>query len=108
MLIFSNIVVGYLQNMTRSFFSISLLFFMIFSWNSLAQKQQKLAFEEAKYCQFAFWEGNWKVFNQKGKYINRTTWIKNNNNTISQIWKHVNTKGQSISKVFRGIYKRDV
>lgn len=47
------------------------------------------------------------VTSPKGKYINRITWSKNTDGSVTQVWDILNTEGKIISESFRGIYKKD-
>ncbi|NVJ89886.1 MAG: hypothetical protein HWD82_10685 [Flavobacteriaceae bacterium] len=42
----------------------------------------------------------------KGSYYNRVTWSKNNDGSLTQLWKYINVEGKVISEAFRGIYKK--
>ena len=44
---------------------------------------------------------------EKGNYYNQITWSKNNDNSVTQLWEYRNEKGEIISEVFRGIYKKE-
>ena len=44
------------------------------------------------------------ITSPKGKYINRITWIKNPNGTVTVIWDYVSTEGNIIQQAFKGIY----
>ena len=44
----------------------------------------------------------------KGNYINKITWSKNNDGSVTQVWEYVNEQGKVISEAFRGIYKKAI
>ena len=46
------------------------------------------------------------VTSQKGKYINRITWSKNEDGSVTQVWDYLNEKNEKMAEVFRGIYKK--
>jgi hypothetical protein len=80
---------------------ISYLFLLLlfnFSLNFSAQNNVKQSCSGEKYNQFDFWEGNWNVYNTKGKLIGTNTIIKLQNNCILQenwVSKTSNSKGTS-------------
>jgi hypothetical protein len=45
---------------------------------------------------------------QKGKYYNQITWVKNDDNTVTQTWDILNEKGEKTQEAFKGIYKKTV
>lgn len=46
------------------------------------------------------------IDSEKGKYRNKITWSKNEDDSVTQLWEYVNENGDVISEVFKGIYKK--
>lgn len=46
------------------------------------------------------------IKSEKGNYINQITWSKNDDNSVTQVWHYLDEKGEIISEVFKGIYKK--
>ena len=46
------------------------------------------------------------VRGKNGDYINRVTWSKNKDNSVTQVWDYLDKNGKILSEAFRGIYKK--
>lgn len=44
----------------------------------------------------------------KRNYINKITWSKNDEGSVTQVWEYINEQGKVISEAFRGIYKKAI
>lgn len=70
--------------MTRFITYLIIVFSSFLSTKMIGQNVQKAPCSGEKYAQFDFWEGNWNVYDTKGKLIGTNKLIKMQSNCVMQ------------------------